>query len=215
MIGRPNGRNHMTAKCYVCHAEDDLENPARISNVEEAYAHPRCIEQHNKDVKKNLRALDASFAADTVRDHDINVDDSYAVERFLRRQNSKVGKRFVAEVIDAAREQRDRDYMNALFETTEKNVEVWPTEASKDFIAEAAADLANILYRLACEHGDSGWRRDGAIETKAAHYATLLLIKHVAWRKFQAKLEADWEEWKASEESTSDGALKTAEDQTP
>jgi hypothetical protein len=192
------------AKCHVCHVEDELQNLTKVSGAsikKTAYAHPRCIERHNKDVEKNRRALDVSMAASVVRDHDIDVSDSWAVESFLRKQNPKISKRFVAEVVAAARKRRDRDNMEALFETIEENVAAWPAEVSEDFIAEVTVSLTDIIYRLA----DDDWRSDGAIETKATRYAALLLIKQVAWRKYEAEIKAGHEEWQASEKSISEG----------
>jgi hypothetical protein len=176
-------------KCHVCHVEDELRNLTKLTDPEGVYAHKRCIEQHNKDVEKNLQHLQhtlaVSDAASSARDHDIDPSDSWAVEKFLRGQNPKVGKRFVAEVVAAAREQRDCDNMDALFDRIEENVAALPAEIGEDFISEATTDLADIISQ---QLADDDWRSDGAIETKAARYAALLLIKQVAWRKHQDKM---------------------------
>jgi hypothetical protein len=203
-------------ECHVCHVKDELVNLSQVkimnAGVEEVvYAHPPCIEQHNKDVEKNLRGLDVAAIANFVLDHDIDPDDSWSVECLLRREYPelrkqsvwraypKLSKQFIAEVVDAAREKRDWNRANALFETIEETVE-WTAEVGEDFIAEATSDLVGIIRRFACEHGDSDC--DSALEAKAARYAALLLIRQVAWRKFKSKLSEGHREWEASEEST-------------
>jgi hypothetical protein len=124
----------------------------------DAYAHPNCIERHNKDVQKNLHALHVSTTADFVLDRDINPDDTWSVECLLRREYPelrkqpsilgdypKFSKQFIAEVVAAAREKRDRNRMAALFETIEETVTAWPAKVSEDFIAEISTDLIDTI----------------------------------------------------------------------
>jgi hypothetical protein len=190
----------MTA-CFVCEVEDGLANLTQVSAPQGTmvYAHPACIDRHNKQVDKNLYGLKVSNAAGYVRDHDINVDDSYAIETFLRREDPKVSTRFIDAVIKAAREQRDREHTDWLFDDIEKNVEPWPTEANKSFVASVAEELTTIMDRLSGKQRGSKWQPNGEIEHEAAHRAAVLLIMQVAQRKYREQEKAGYEEYMLAE----------------
>ncbi len=185
------------SSCHVCHSADEPRNLVKITTAVGAIAdaHPACIERHNKAAEETLRALEAAFKADEVLDHDINPDDFYAIETFLRRENPKVGKRFVDAVSAAAVEKRDQSCMESVFENIERRIAAGPSKIEEAFIAETAADLVDILYRLA---DDPTWHRDSAIETQAARSTALLLIKQTAWRHFEAALTESFPEFEGS-----------------
>jgi hypothetical protein len=133
------------------------------------------------DMKKLLRSVKVSDAAQLVLDHDINPDDSYPVRAGSARHYPKAGKQFIAKCNKQARNIRDECRMNAVFATIEKQTPAAPLEVSDDNIASVADDLAEVIWRF-CDEGDD--------ERVVPRYAALLLIKQTAWRKFEAELAA-------------------------
>jgi hypothetical protein len=97
------------------------------SGEEVVYAHPSCIDQHNKDVKKKLRTLSARSIAGFVLNHGIDPGDVQSVECLLREEfprlrrsallglgvHLKLSKPFITEIVAAAQEQRDQNCLHA------------------------------------------------------------------------------------------------------
>ena len=130
--------------------------------------------------------------------HDLDATDSYVVAKFLRERGSELrefleprrrfDERFVDEVPDIAIEKRDRKAMVWVFEQLEKGVAAWPAKPTEEFLAGIIEDLGPVMYRLTGEA--SNWRSGDVIETEAVRCAALLLIKQVAWRKYETEFEA-------------------------
>src|SRR5262245_5942590 len=115
----------MTMQCSVCKNDDQLSNLVSVGT--RGYAHPRCIEQHNKTVAKNLRALDSMMIVDLIHDCDRDPTDSGSVREFLQRgqhQRLLLGKRCptVDEIVAAGYKKRDQNNREWLFERLEKEV---------------------------------------------------------------------------------------------
>jgi hypothetical protein len=135
--------------------------------------------------------------AKLILDHGINPDDCYAVEQFLRQQNSKASQRFIDLCQQAARRERDQARADRLFELLFERVEVDTGKNSDDFKQSIAEDVADELKRLAAANNIE-WHSREATETNAAYLAALLLIECVVWRllddDFCDRTEHDYED---------------------
>lgn len=180
-------------QCTVCKNEDQLSNLVTVrrehSEIKDGYAHPRCIEQHNRTAEKNMRALDASMIAGEIFDHDLDATDPYVVKEFLRRGRPQhlLGVRWptVDEIAKAAEEKRERDDQCWVFDRLEKEVAPWPAEASEAYITEIADQLFGLVRK------DEG----------ACGFAARMLALQVAWRKGKEAEDAAYEEYQRSEET--------------
>jgi hypothetical protein len=172
-------------QCIICQTQDEPSNLVELSEIESGYAHPRCINRHNRTAAKNLYEIEVSMIADEISDHDIDATDPGAVERFFYERNRKVSERRVVEIVAAATKRRERDNRRWLFERLEGNVKPWPAEADEAFIN----DIADELSGLSCPPVDLSARR----------YAARLLVLQVAWRKDVEASKAACEEYEQGE----------------
>jgi hypothetical protein len=134
---------------------------------------------------------DVIEAASYMLDHDINPDDDYAVEQFLRKH--KLGGRrreFITAVIKEAIELRDRKRLHGLFEYINSKVPVWPDDkkVSDDFKIEIADDVGHELHCL-LQQGDDVV---GSEMERIARCVALLLIQQAAWRKHDDEMKAGY-----------------------
>ena len=198
-------------QCHICNDDDDQMNLSRIRTQQGdvIYAHGRCINQHNKTAEKQRRTWDAATVANYVSDHDLDATSNYVVAKFLRERGSELrellepgrrfDERFIDEVTDIAFETRKRNAMTWVFEQVEKGVAAWPAEPTEEFLAGIIADLGPVMYQLTSDA--SNWQSSDVIETEAVRCAALLLIKQVAWRKYETELDAAREAYNDDEEA--------------
>ncbi len=139
---------------------------------------------HPETTQEFLRTFQASMAASEVRNHDLNIDDSYAIEAFLRRQNPKVTRAFVAEVIVAAQQQRNGEDMEWLFEKIERNTAESLPNDTDEIVGEIAADVR------AMSRCDPAAPPSDDIGPAAAHYTAILLLRMAAWRALKTMRDA-------------------------
>jgi hypothetical protein len=99
-------------------------------------------------------------------------------------------------VTSAARLQRNRETVEALFEKIEQTVARGLARAGKEFIREVAVDVADI------SRSDPSWLSGGTIEPAAAQYAASLLICQAAWHRLKAR-RAACDEGQAAEDAQS------------
>lgn len=102
----------------------------------------------------------------------------------------KVGKLFIADVVEAARERRNENRLHGLFEIIRDETPAWPND--NKIIAKLAADIHDEVVtelRGMAAADNASWYSKGEIEISAARYAARLLIKHAAWRKYEDGLE--------------------------
>jgi hypothetical protein len=140
-------------------------------------------------VNRTLRTLDALAAASEVLAHDLTPDNSYAVATFLRRENPRVSKKFIGEVIAAMYRERFNDGLDALFEKLELRItsSIHYQDVSDDFLDEIAEDVREIEVGLASGLAGSDWHE------KTTRQSALMLIMQVAWRKAKAEFTASLE----------------------
>ena len=180
-------------ECHLCKVEDSQMNLSRIRTQQGdvIYVHGCCLTHHNKTVKKNRCAMDAASVATEVSSRDLDATSSYVVAKFLREHNSEAreylldpsrrfDERFVDEVTNQARKERNSNAESWVFRQIEENVTAWPDETTEELLTGIVEDLEAVMERLA--------RGDVTIETEAVRCAALLLIKQTAWRKRETEL---------------------------
>jgi hypothetical protein len=156
------------------------------------------------EAAKILKSWEPVVLAGEVLDHDINPDDHYQVEQFLRRKNPKISQRLIGACIVAARRKRDLDRLHGLFEYIRAVCKPWPAKPSASEIDNIAEGVSNELARLADKHGEhDAWHSQGtATELAAARYAAIyLLIEQAAWRAYVDELDASFKAWNEKEEA--------------
>jgi hypothetical protein len=137
-------------------------------------------------------------AAGHVLANDIDPDDSYAVEQFLRKRYPRQSKKFISAAEREAVELRNRNRLHGLFEYINQKVPAWPgkREISGEFKLEIADDVSRELHRLMDQDDD---QIVGDEMDKIVRCVALLLIEQAAWRKSEDEIKASYEKFAAKE----------------
>lgn len=148
-----------------------------------------------------ISLLDAIEIVSDILDHDIDPDNSYAVEQFLRKRlpKEKLTEKSIAWFVTKARERRDWNSLHDLFAIIKESVKAWPAEPEADLVENIAQLLATDMPRLSEKH-TVYWDANIHVEM-ATRLAALLLIEQAAWRRHNDELEASYQEYQASEEN--------------
>jgi hypothetical protein len=174
----------MTIKCVFCKTEDE---PSNLVESFGDHIHPACLTQARKVHARLERDLEPSRIAGEIFDADIDSTQHHEVEKFLRERNRKAGKHLVANIVEAARSQRQWNYREILFETIEGYIPPGVTEVSEETLAEIIGELLAFSPPLESE--------------SAPHFAARMLVHQVAWRKDQEEYAAAVAEYEQSEEA--------------
>lgn len=148
-----------------------------------------------------MNLLDAIEIVSDILDHDIDPDNSYAVEQYLRKRlpKEKLSEKSIAWFVRKARERRDYTSLHDLFAIINASVKAWPAEPEADLVENVAELLKVDMPRLAEKHAVY-WDANIHIEM-ATRLAALLLMEQTAWRRHNDELEASYQEYLDSEKN--------------
>lgn len=120
--------------------------------------------------------MNAVFTASEVLSHDLDPDDRYAVEKFLRKQNPRVSKTFVEKVVAEARDQRDANRWDSVFAAIAKHAVIGTTHEPDD--------EKLIVEMIERDEQDEPWLTRERRE-KVARWMIQVLVAHAECRDAQ------------------------------